>query len=175
MLYRVAPIAGGLYKLEEFLKYDNTPIQWVSAAGAPGINTNGIVATPDGRYLIVAKRNENALFRIDIKSREIIPVEMPKDTLVTPDGLFIQGTTLYVAQNAPKVVGVLQFSADYSKATLERNIPHPSFAFPTSVARYKDKLLVVSAQFDTKGSPAAVTGNNPPVVPFWVSEIPIGK
>jgi len=175
VLYRVAPIAGGRYKLEEFLKYDNTPIKWVSAAGAPGINTNGIVATPDGRYLIVAKRNENALYRVDLGSRAIVPVEMPKDTLVTPDGLFIQGTTLYVAQNTPKAVGVLKFSADYAKATLERNIPHPSFAFPTSVVRYRDRLLVVSAQFDTKGSPAAVTGNNPPVVPFWVTEIPVGN
>lgn len=175
VLYRVAPAAGGRYRLEEFLKYDNTPIKWVSAAGAPGINTNGIVATPDGRYLIVAKRNENALYRIDLKSREIVPVEMPKDTLVTPDGLFVHGTTLYVAQNTPKAVGVLSLGSDYAKATLERNIPHPSFAFPTSVARYRDRLLVVSAQFDTRGSPAAVTGNNPPVVPFWVTEIPVGN
>jgi len=46
-----------------------------------------------------------------------------------------------------------------------------SFAFPTSVARYKNRLLVVSSQFDTAGSPAAVSGTQPPVVPFWVTEI----
>lgn len=32
-------------------------------------------------------------------------------------------------------------------------------------------LLVVSAQFDTRSSPAAVSGNTPLREPFWVSEI----
>ena len=54
---------------------------------------------------------------------------------------------------------------------LERTINHPTFAFPTSVARYKNRLLVVSSQFDTAGSPAAVSGTQPPVVPFWVTEM----
>ena len=39
------------------------------------------------------------------------------------------------------------------------------------MARYKNRLLVVSSQFDTAGSPAAVSGTQPPVVPFWVTEI----
>jgi len=77
---------------------------------------------------------------------------------------------LYVAQNLPKAVAVVKLSASYTRAALERNIPHPTFAFPTAVARYQNKLLVVSAQFDTLGSPAAVSGPNPPVLPFWVSE-----
>jgi sugar lactone lactonase YvrE len=172
VLYRVTPTPVGKYELQEFLKYDGTPVKYVKAPGAPGINVNGIVATADGRYLIVAKRNENALFRVDLKSKEIAPVDLPKDTLNTPDGMFVQGNTLYVMQNLPKAVAVLKLSSDFTKATLERSIPHPTFAFPTSVARLRDKLLVVSAQFDTKGSPAAVTGDNLPVVPFWVSEIP---
>ena len=29
----------------------------------------------------------------------------------------------------------------------------------------------MSSQFDTAGSPAAVSGTQPPVVPFWVTEI----
>ena len=172
VLYRVAPAAGGKYELQEFLKFEGTPVKYVKAPGAPGINVNGIVATADGRFLIIAKRNENALFRVDLKSKEIVPVDLPKDTLNTPDGMFMQGNTVYVMQNLPKAVAVLKVSPDFTKATLERSIPHPTFAFPTSVARLKDKLLVVSAQFDTKGSPAAVTGDNLPVVPFWVSEIP---
>ena len=31
--------------------------------------------------------------------------------------------------------------------------------------------FVVSAQFNTLGSPAAVSGPVPPITPFWVSEI----
>ena len=174
VLYRVKPVNGGsTYELEEFLRFEGTPIIYTKAAGAPGINVNGIVVTADGRYLILAKRNENRLFRLDLKNREVRPIEMPKDMLNTPDGMFLQGEILYVAQNIPKMVAVVKLSENFLHATLERNIPHPTFAFPTSVARYRNQLLVVSAQFDTKGSPAAVTGPNDPVVPFWVSEFSV--
>jgi sugar lactone lactonase YvrE len=174
VLYRAAP-AGNSYELQEFVRYEGTAVKWVSAQGPAGINVNGIVATKDGKYLIIAKRNENGLFRVDLKSKEIIPISMPAGMLNTPDGMFIDGHTLYVAQNTPKAVGVLKLSNDFSSASLERNIPHPTFAFPTSVAHFKGRLLVVSAQFDTAGSPAAVQGTQPPVVPFWVSEIPLSS
>jgi sugar lactone lactonase YvrE len=171
VLYRVKPVNGGsTYELEEFLKFEGTPIKYTKAAGAPGINVNGIVVTADGRHLILAKRNENALFRLELKNRRVTPIEMPKDMLNTPDGMFLKGETLYVAQNIPRAVAVVKLSENFSRAALARTIPHPTFAFPTAVARYQDRLLVVSAQFDTKGSPAAVTGPNPPVLPFWVSE-----
>ena len=171
VLYRLAPTRTGKYELQEFLRFEGTPVNYVNAPGAAGINVNGIVATPDGRYLIIGKRNENKLFRVDLKSREIVAVNMPAETLNTPDGLFLEGNTLYVAQNLPKSIAVLKLSSDFSQVELERTINHPTFAFPTSVARYKNRLLVVSSQFDTAGSPAAVSGTQPPVVPFWVTEI----
>jgi sugar lactone lactonase YvrE len=171
VLYRLVPTRTGQYELQEFLKFEGTPVRYVNAPGAEGINVNGIVATSDGRYLIIGKRNENMLFRVDLKSREIIPVNTPAGMLNTPDGLFLQGNTLYVAQNLPKSIAVVELSSDFSQAELKRTINHPTFAFPTSVARYKNRLLVVSSQFDTAGSPAAVSGTQPPVVPFWVTEI----
>ena len=171
VLYRVAPTRTGQYELQEFLRFEGTPVIYVNAPGAAGINVNGIVVTSDGRYLIIGKRNENRLFRIDIASRQIVPVNMPSGMLNTPDGLFLEGNTLYVAQNVPKSIAVVKLSSDFSQAELERTIFHPTFAFPTSVARYQNRLLVVSSQFDTAGSPAAVSGTQPPVVPFWVTEI----
>ena len=171
VLYRVAPTRTGQYELQEFLKFEGTPVMYVNAPGAEWINVNGIVATSDGRYLIIGKRNENALFRVDLKTREIVRVNMPVGMLNTPDGLFLEGNTLYVTQNVPKSIAVVKLSSDFSQAELERTINHPTFAFPTSVARYKNRLLVVSSQFDTAGSPAAVSGTQPPVVPFWVTEI----
>ena len=171
VLYRLVPTRTGQYELQEFLKFEGTPVRYVNAPGAEGINVNGIVITSDGRYLIIGKRNENMLFRVDLKSREIVPVNTPAGMLNTPDGLFLQGNTLYVAQNLPKSIAVVELSSDFSQAELKRTINHPTFAFPTSVARYKNRLLVVSSQFDTAGSPAAVSGTQPPVVPFWVTEI----
>ena len=171
VLYRVAPTSAGQYELQEFLSFVGTPVTYVNVPGAAGINVNGIVVTADGRYLIIGKRNENMLFRVDLKSREIVPVNIPAGMLNTPDGLFLQGNTLYVAQNVPKSIAVVKLSSDFSQAELERTINHPTFAFPTSVARYRNKLLIVSSQFDTAGSPAAVSGTQPPVVPFWVTEM----
>jgi hypothetical protein len=95
---------------------------------------------------------------------------MPFGMLNTPDGLFPEGNTLHVAQNLPKSIAVVKLSSDFLQAEIERTINHPTFAFPTSVARYKNRLLVVSSQFDTAGSPAPVSGTQPPVVPFWVTE-----
>ena len=175
VLYRVGLSKAGQYKLEEFLKYEGTPIRYVTASGAQGININGLVTTADGRYLILAKRNEHALYRVDLRTKQIVPVTMAKDTLNTPDGMFLQGTMLYVAQNLPKSVAVLTFTENFTRAALARTIRHPTFAFPTSVARFEDKLFVVSAQFNTAGSPAAVTGNEPPLVPFWVTELPLSE
>jgi sugar lactone lactonase YvrE len=174
VLYRVAPNRSGQYELQEFLKFEGTPVRYVTAQGAPGINVNGIVVSSDGRYLVIAKRNENALYRIDLQERQVSPVNMPKDMLNTPDGMFLEGDILYVAQNLPKSIAVVRLAPDFSRANLERTITHPTFAFPTSVAKYQDKLLVVSSQFNTAGSPAAVSGNEPPLLPFWVTEIPIG-
>jgi hypothetical protein len=82
--------------------------------------------------------------------------------------------TLTANSNAQEILqpyAVVKLSGDFSQAELERTINHPTFAFPTSVARYRDRLLVVSSQFDTAGSPAAVSGTQPPVVPFWVTQI----
>jgi sugar lactone lactonase YvrE len=171
VLYRLAPTRTEQYELQEFLRFEGTPLTYVNAPGAEGINVNGIVATSDGRYLIIGKRNENRLFRVDLESREVVPVNMPAGMLNTPDGLFLEGNTLYVAQNLPKSIAVVKLSSDFSHAELERTINHPTFAFPTSVARYKNRLLVVSSQFDTAGSPAAVSGTQPPVLPFWVTQL----
>ena len=171
VVYRLAPTSTGQYELQEFLSFTGTAVTYVNAPGAAGINVNGIVVTADGRYLIIGKRNENRLFRIDLRSREVVPVNMSAGMLNTPDGLFLEGNTLYVAQNVPKSIAVVKFSSNFLNAELEHTINHPTFAFPTSVARYKNRLLVVSSQFDTAGSPAAVSGTQPPVVPFWVTEI----
>ena len=171
VLYCVAPTTTGHYQLQEFLRFEGRPVMYVNTPGAEGINVNGIVATSDGRYLIIGKRNENRLFRVDLESREIVPVNMLPGMLNTPDGRFLDGHTLYVTQNVPKSIAVVKLSSDFLQAELEHTINHPTFAFPTSVARYKNRLLVVSSQFDTAGSPAAVSGIQPPVVPFWVTEI----
>lgn len=170
VLWRAKP-ARGTYTLEKFMDFTGTPVQYVSAPGAPGINVNGIVAEPAGRYLVIGKRNENALYRVDLARRQVTPVALPADTLATPDGLVLRGRNLYVVQNLPGSVETLALAPDFASARTRTETTHESFAFPTGAALHRGHLLVVSSQFNTLGSPAAVSGTIPPKLPFWVSEL----
>ncbi len=170
MLHRIVPKGEG-YRLTTFLNFADGPVRYVSAAGAPGININGLAVTADGRHLLINKRNENALFRVTLTPARSFGSRRRPTCSTPPTGCFSMARPCTPLKNTPRAVGAARFSADFGRATLERNIPHPSFAFPTSVARYRNRLLVVSAQFDTRGSPAAVSGDTPPREPFWVSEI----
>lgn len=172
-LYRITHVGDTDFKLTRFLDFSGTPLHYITASGAAGINVNGIVRSPDGRYLIVAKRNENALYRITLATKQVIKVNLPDGAIDTPDGIFLKGGTLYVAQNDPASVADLRFASDdYTAATVPEDISgDPAFLFPTAAAVYGDKLLVVNSQFNSAGSPAAVSGTNPPVLPFGVSTL----
>jgi sugar lactone lactonase YvrE len=175
VLYRMVPDGADKYRMEEYAHWDVKQVGWVRAPGAPGINFNGLVVTPDGKYLILSKRNDSSLYRFEIASKHITKVQLPDKALFTQDGLFLDGRTLYAAQNTPQSVAILDFASDYASAVKRGEITHPSFRFPTSVAKIRDRLIVVSAQFDTKGSPAAVSGDTPPKQPFWATELPAPK
>ncbi|MEV6398294.1 hypothetical protein AB0M39_26555 [Streptomyces sp. NPDC051907] len=170
VLWRAKPTGKG-YRLERFMDFTGTAVKYVSAAGAPGINVNGIVASPDGRYLIIGKRNENALFRVELGAKTVSRVALPEGTLSTPDGLVLDGRTLHVVQNLPGSVESLTLAKDFGSARSASEIFDESFAFPTGAALHRGRLLVVSSQFNTLGSPAAVSGTTPPKLPFWVSQL----
>ena len=173
VLWRARRTRGG-YSLERFLDFTGTPVRYRTASGAEGINVNGIAASAGGHNLVIAKRNDNALFHIDLRTKRVRRVALAAGAVTTPDGLVLRGRTLYVVQNTPSAVKVLRLSRDYTTASVRGTITDPSFAFTTGVAAYRDRLLVVSSQFDTLGSPAAVTGTAPPTLPFWVSEVAAG-
>ncbi len=175
VLYRMVPDGADKYRLEEYVHWNAQQLGWVRMPGAPGINFNGVVVTPDGKYLILSKRNDSSLYRFEIGTKEIIKVQLPDKAVFTQDGLFIDGRTVYAAQNTPQSVSILDFAPDYASAVKRGEITHPSFRFPTSVAKIRDRLIVVSAQFDTKGSPAAVSGDTLPKRPFWATELAAPK
>ena len=98
-------ISADLTTVEPWLNLTGTP-----AAYTPGFNLNGIVATPDGKYLIVAKSNTSQLFRIDLETKEV--VEITTDEPTGGDGLQLQGHTLYAI--AGGAIVEVRLSGDYS-------------------------------------------------------------
>lgn len=126
-------------------------------------NLNGIVARRGGRELIVVHSFSKSLFRIDIDrddpaARIITKIDAPE---LAGDGLLIDRGRLLVVTGSPAGVTVLNLSRHDSRARVDRVLTDPSLRGPSTIARAKDRYLVVNAAF----------GQNPP---YTVSALPRG-
>ena len=159
-LYRVFEGDDGL-EMETFLDFTGTVFEYVT-----GFNANGIVATPDGQYLIVVQSNTGELFRIEIATREVVQVDLGGATVTAGDGLELRGRSLYVVRNSAGIIAEVLLSGDFTSGEIVGETTDPSFAFPTTAAIANGRLLVVNSQFNTRA-------NNSQVLPFTVSSIPV--
>jgi sugar lactone lactonase YvrE len=150
-------VPADLSTVEPWLDFTGTPAEY-----GPGFNLNGIVATPDGKYLIVSKGNTSQLFRIDLATKEV--VEIVTDEPTGGDGLQLQGETLYAIVRG----GILKvlLSDDYSSGDVVSHTVDPSFRSPTTNAIARGRMLVVNSQFAQRP-----TGTQ--VLPFTVSSVAI--
>ncbi|MBG0855415.1 superoxide dismutase [Streptomyces spinoverrucosus] len=118
------------------------------------INANGIVATPDGRGLIVVKSTPGELYHVSLKSGSATKITLAgADSVGNGDGLVRIGHTLYVVQNRLNLISVWTLSRDLRTATLTRTITDPRFDVPTTAARYGDRLYLVNARFTSPQTP----------------------
>jgi Cu-Zn family superoxide dismutase len=160
VIYRVAPNAAGTLTLERWLSLTGTP-----AAYTPGFNLNGIEATPDGRYLFAVKSNSGELFRIDTRTRAVVEVDLGGATIPNGDGVYLQGSTLYVLQNQQETIVEVRLQVERARGTVVSRTTSGSFAYPTSLVAARGRLLVVNSQFDRRGPGLT------PELPFTVSVV----
>lgn len=146
---------------------------WLDLTGkiayAPGeFNVNGIVATGNGKYLVVAQSFTSELFRIEVATRAVTKIDLGGDA-VSGDGLALLGRTLYAAEpfSGPGQIAKVALSGDLSTGTVLSRTTDPSFHTPTTIAVASGRLLVVNSQF------AALFGGLPPLLPFTLSTIPL--
>jgi sugar lactone lactonase YvrE len=122
------------------------------AANTAGeFNLNGIAATPDGRTLIVAHSENNALYTVD-------PVTGASALLVSvvgPDGILYEAGRLWVAQPFANTITRLRPSPDLTSAVIEEVIESGLFQTPTTIAIHGSRLAAVNAKFDTGLPPTA--------------------
>jgi sugar lactone lactonase YvrE len=114
-------------------------------------NLNGITAMPNGRTLIVAHTNANALYTVD-------PDTGVSETLVSvsgPDGILYAAGRLWVAQPFLNQVSRLRVSPDLTSAVVDEIITSDLFQTPTTVAIHGSRLVAVNAKFDTGIPPTA--------------------
>ena len=116
-------------------------------------NNNGIQATADGSTLIVAHSTQGALNRVNPRtgaSRRIHGVRVP-----SVDGILLQGRTLYAVQNSLNQIAEVKLRGDLTSGRVTKVVRSSLFEFPTTVARFGDRLAAVNAKFDTGFPPTA--------------------
>jgi Cu-Zn family superoxide dismutase len=162
VIYRVSPNGSGGYTIERWLELTGSPIVYVA-----GFNLNGIVVSSDDRYLYTVQSNTGKIFRIEIATKEIVPVDVGGAVFVNGDGLWLEGNSLYVLQNQQETINEVRVNPGQVTGTLVSQTTDPSFMFPTSLVGARGRMLVVNSQFD-KRAPGTT-----PVLPFTVSVVPV--
>jgi sugar lactone lactonase YvrE len=116
---------------------------------APGFNTNGIDATPDGKTLVIVQSNVGSLYTVDAATGEASLVDLGGGSVVQGDGILLDGKTLYVVQNRMNRIAVVELAPDLGSGTITGHLTHPDFDVPTTIAELGDRLYAVNARFGT--------------------------
>ncbi|HEX7303825.1 superoxide dismutase [Lentzea sp.] len=131
--------------LRTFVDFTGTPVKYEE-----GINGNGLVVTPDGRYVLMADTNSQAFHRIGTATGAITPVDLGGVTDIGSDGLLLRDGLLYSVTSLfhPEgEISVLRLSDDYSRARVQRRINGRGMDVPSTAAFDGDDLLVVNFQY----------------------------
>lgn len=124
-------------------------------------NLNGIVALKGGRQLVVVQSVNGKLFRIDLdrgapSGRAIR--EIAVEPLTGGDGLLLDRGRLIVVQGAPPTLAFVKLKADATRGEVVERRSDPTLRGPSTVARARDRYLVVNADFATSTTPFTVSG-----------------
>ena len=157
-IYRTS-VKGDPGNLEEWLSFTDAQIPY-----AAGTNANGIVNTPDNKYLIIVVSTSGKLYRIDKNSKAIQEITLTT-ALTSGDGLYLDNTTLYVSRNATNLIFPVKLNADYAQGTVGTGFGN-NLLFNTTIAKADKYFLVVNGQLSRRG-----TGMQQ--LPFTVSRVDI--
>ncbi len=150
--------------MEEWLSFTDAQIMYTTT----GTNANGIVNTPDNKYLIVVISSSGKLFRIDKATKAI--TEIILNTPVTSgDGMHLEGNILYVCRIATNLIFPVVLNADFTQGTVGAGFG-TNLMFNTTIAKAGNYFLVVNGQLNKRATPTAPAS---PVLPFTVSRVAI--
>jgi Cu-Zn family superoxide dismutase len=171
-LYRVKVAAAdtpGITIVKPWLDV-SPPVVYHTGQAPFGVNLNGIVASPDGKTLLVVQTNTGLPFRVDVASRRLDTVTVTGSSLVFGDGLLRVADSLYVARNAANEIVKLKLGPHWRSAKVvntitNRQLPADTqLAFPTGLAELHGRLLVTNCQANDTSNPK---------LPFTVLDLPL--
>ena len=112
------------------------------------VNLNGLVATPDGAWLISCHTSLGVLYRIDPRTGHATEIDLGGTTVPSGDGLVMVGHTLYVVQNFLNQIGVVALDPGVTTGSVGDPIASPHFQVPATAAVFGNALYAVNARFD---------------------------
>lgn len=148
---------------EPWLDFTNTPLQY-----SEGANLNGITATPDGRTLLTGQMNKGLLFKIDLATRSVTPIDIGGETVAGVDGLVLSGHTLYVIRQPAGEIVTIRLAPDMASGEVVARRSLPGLLWPATGVIVGDELLVVNSQFNRRPSGDAER-------PFSIQRVPLSS
>jgi hypothetical protein len=121
------------------------------------VNANGIEATPNGRWLILANTGFESLYKVDPMTGEAFKIDLGGDDVPDVDGLVLAGKTLYVVQNFTNQIGIVSLDPSLTSGVLsDEPITSDEFRVPTTAAKFGSTIYAVNARFGdfTPGEPS---------------------
>jgi outer membrane protein assembly factor BamB len=121
----------------------------------PGqFNSNGIVASSNGRSLIIVHSSLGLLYRVDPDTGEASAIDLGGALVINGDGLLRLGRSLYVVENFSNLIQEVRLDREWTTGTLGDTLTNPAFDVPTTIARVDGALYAVNARFTVPPTPA---------------------
>jgi sugar lactone lactonase YvrE len=118
-----------------------------------GFNANGIVASSDGRTLVLVQSNTGLLFRVSARTGVTRGIEAGGFSFTNGDGMLRRGNTLYVMRNQNNQLVQARLSHDFTRVRVVRTITDPNFDTPTTIAFFGPFIYAVNARLTTTPTP----------------------
>ena len=134
------------------------------------IGCNGIVATPDGKKLIIGNAISGYIYLVNPSTGVAREIDLGGTLLPANDGLVLQGKTLYAVQPDYNQISVVELSSDYKSGEVVNVIVHPEFKIPATATLFGKRLYAVNARFDVSIPP--IFGGDPSGIEFDVIGVP---
>lgn len=163
ILWRIPLQGDRIGNAEAWINLDGTPIAY-----SAGLNLNGIAISASGSSLIVVQMDKGLLFKVDIATKVITPIDVGKAALSGGDGLVLDGTTLYVVRQPEAEVVTLKLAPDLRSGQVIARFKHPALSWPATAVKVGDELVVVNSQFNKQDS-------KDPTLPFTLAVIRVSK
>ncbi|MFG1627208.1 hypothetical protein [Kribbella sp. NPDC049227] len=113
-------------------------------------NLNGIDAPRSGKWLILGHSSRGELYLVNPRTGASRTIAITGGTITpgTPDGILLDGRTLWVVENFAERLVKIKLSGDLTRGRITETFTSDLFRIPTTVAKSGDRLALVNARFD---------------------------